>query len=94
MRGGGDRRLFALLGRNLAVGVGVGLALSIAFYALDLGGFRSLTAATRDGGTAIFIFTFAMVFTFGAMAMGVGVMLHPRDPSYGHDMRERGARDD
>lgn len=81
-----DPRLLRLLGRHLALGLGTGLAIAGAFYALDIGGFRTLTAATRDGAMAIFIFTFAMAFTFGALAMGVGVMLHPRDPDYGTRM--------
>lgn len=84
-----DRRLLWLLGRHLAVGLAAGLAIAAAFYALDIGGFRTLTQATRDGAMAIFIFTFAMAFTFGALAMGVGVMLHPRDPDYGASMGRR-----
>jgi hypothetical protein len=77
-------KLVRFLLKHLAVGAGVGLALSVAFYALDIGSFRSLTAASRDGPLAMFIFTFAMVFTFGALGMGIGVMTHPRDANYGH----------
>lgn len=84
----GRRSLFRLLGRNLALGLAVGLGLSIAFYVMDVGSLRSLTGKSRDGPFALAIFTIAMLFTFGSFGMGIGVMLHPRGPDYGADMRE------
>lgn len=76
--------LVRFLLRHLALGAAIGLGLAVVFYALDIGGLKSLTAASRDGPLAMAIFTFAMVFTFGALGMGVGVMTHPRDANYGH----------
>ncbi len=87
-----DRRLFRLLGRHLALGLATGLAITAVFFALDVAGLRNLVAATREGWIAVFILAFAMAFTFGALAMGMGVMLHPRDPDYG--MRMGPGRDD
>jgi hypothetical protein len=78
-------QLVRFLLRHLAIGAGVGFGLAVAFYGLDIGGLRSLTAASRDGPLAMGIFAFAMVFTFGALGMGVGVMTHPRDASYGQN---------
>ncbi|MFZ4071042.1 MAG: hypothetical protein ACOYJ6_13170 [Caulobacterales bacterium] len=77
--------LVRFLLRHLAIAAGVGLGLAVAFYALDIGSLRSLTAASRDGPLAMGVFAFAMVFTFGALGMGVGVMTHPRDAAYGQN---------
>jgi hypothetical protein len=71
-----DPRLFRLLLRHLAVGVAAGFVIAALIYALDIGGLRSLAHSSRDGALAMGILTFGLVFLFGPLAMGAGVMLH------------------
>lgn len=89
-----EGRLLRFLGTQCLIGVVAGAIFSALFLALDLAGLRSLLGATREAGLALFMFCFAIMAMFGAMAMGIGVMLLPRDANYGEGARRTVSRDD
>lgn len=74
-----DRRLLRLLVSNCLVGMAAGVATTAVLVALDIGGLRTVLAATREAVLAIVVLAFAMAALMGSMAMGVAVMTLPRD---------------
>lgn len=93
-KGPNDKKLFRLLGVNLAIGLTAGLLLGGAFLVFDVAHLRSVLWATREAPLATFIFLFAMSFTTGALAMGVAVMQLPKDMNYGAGMNRHVKKDD
>lgn len=93
-KGPSDKKLFRLLGVNLAIGLGVGVLISAGLLAFDVAHLRSVLFATREAPLAVGIFVFAMSFTTGALAMGVAVMTLPKDMNYGSQMNRQVKREE
>lgn len=93
-QGPNDKKLFRLLGVNLAVGLGVGLVIGVVLLLLDVAHLRTVLFSTREAGLAVFILLFALSFTTGALAMGVAVMTLPRDMNYGAQMNRHVKREE
>jgi hypothetical protein len=93
-QGPNDKKLFRLLGVNLAIGLAVGLAIGVLLLVFDVAHLRSVLFATREAGLAVFILLFALSFTTGALAMGVAVMTLPKGLNYGAQMNRHVKRED
>jgi hypothetical protein len=93
-KGPNDKKLFRLLGFNLAIGLAAGVIISAGLLVFDVAHLRSVLFATREAPLAVGIFVFAMSFTTGALAMGVAVMTLPKDMNYGAQMDRHVKKDD
>lgn len=90
-KGPNDRRLLRFLAAHCVVGLGAGILFSALILAFDIAHLRTLMGGAREGALALFMFVFATSFLFGSMAMGIGVMLLPRDMNYGRNAGRSGA---
>lgn len=72
-----DRRLFRLLGANLALGAAAGWAFVAAILYFDIGGIGGLVARSSDRVLAVGILLAVMTITWGSAAMGTAVFLLP-----------------
>ncbi len=78
-----EGRLFKLLARNLAIGVGVALLTVAGLVISDAQGLRGLLMNDQDPLVGVILLTFGFVITLGSAAMGTAIMALPRDDDRG-----------
>jgi hypothetical protein len=76
-------RLPRFLARHALIGFGIALAFVGALLAFDIGGFRSLAAASPSGWLAAIMLAFSTGVTFASLQMGFAIMLLGRDSDDG-----------